>query len=224
MRILLVEDDLDTAHIFQSFLTHLGHQSFFCAYGERALYYTKLYKPDVILMDISLPGQMSGIQAAEAIMGALDIPVIFLTVHTEMFEEAVAIEGCGFLLKTCTPRELQIALELAVKAQEGQAARKQYITYLEQVMQQHADLLAHVAEDYDESRKLMQDISLELFGYDDDHGTLDQMVEEYEEFLLVKYLKHYHDNMTATAQALGINLATLYRKCKKHGINIEKKK
>lgn len=224
MRILLVENNLDTAHIFQEFLTSLGHQNFFCAYGERALYYANLYKPNVVLMSTSLPGQMNGIQSAEAIIDALDIPIIFLTVHTEMFQEAVQIEGCGFLLKSCTPRELQIALKLAIKTKKDLHVQKQYITCLEQAMKQHIDLLMDVVSAYDYSQKLMQEISLKLFGYDQDHGTLHQMMEEYEEFLLVRTLKHARDNVAITARALGIDRSTLYRKCRKYGIEIEGEK
>lgn len=130
MRILLIEDNFDTASIFQSFLTELGHQSFFCTDGERAIYYAKLYKPDVILMDILLPGNMDGIQATKAINETLDIPIVFLSVHDDLMTEAMQVRNYGFLLKTCTIAELQIALDWAVATHRKNGERQQYLAHL----------------------------------------------------------------------------------------------
>lgn len=223
MKILLVEDNFDTAHIFQSYLTHLGHQSFIVAWGESAPYYAKRYHPDVILMDIRLPGRMDGIQAAEAINNALHIPVIFLTVHAEMQDEAMRVKNYGFLLKTCTPKELQVAIEWAVKAKEQNFSQEQHIKYLEQVVEQRTDLLketfAHldlIQQRYD---NLLAEVVNTLFGLPEEHGTLERMMNDYEQFLLIKVLLRYRD-IDAAARELGLHRATLYRKCKKYAINV----
>jgi diguanylate cyclase (GGDEF)-like protein/PAS domain S-box-containing protein len=72
--------------------------------------------PDLILMDISLNGEMNGIEAAEQIRKLFDIPVIFLTAYTDpsIIELARTAEPYGYILKPFEDRELAIAIEMAL--------------------------------------------------------------------------------------------------------------
>ena len=73
-------------------------------------------KPDIILMDISLAGPMSGIEAADRIRQRLEIPVVFVTAHSDeaTLRQAQAAEPYGFVLKPFDKNDLRIAIELAV--------------------------------------------------------------------------------------------------------------
>lgn len=88
-------------------------------------------KPDLVLMDISLLGEMDGIDAARAIQEGPGSPVVFLTSETDpgMLACAKAVEPHGYLLKPLDPRALRPTIEMAlhkfVMEQERQEITKQ---------------------------------------------------------------------------------------------------
>ena len=73
-------------------------------------------RPNLVLMDISLVGEMDGIEAAKQIRKMFDIPVIFLTAYTDpsIIELARKAEPYGYILKPFEERELPIAIEMAL--------------------------------------------------------------------------------------------------------------
>lgn len=71
---------------------------------------------------------------------------------------------------------------------------------------------------------LLEEIVLGVFGYNEDHGTLKELMADYEELILTKALLHFRGDMDATARALGINKVTLYRKSHQYGIKFDGKK
>ena len=72
--------------------------------------------PNLVLMDISLNGEMDGLETAEQIRTLFDIPVIFLTAYTDpsIIELARNAEPYGYILKPFDERELSIAIEMAL--------------------------------------------------------------------------------------------------------------
>ena len=72
--------------------------------------------PHLILMDISLKGPLNGIAIYERIQAYADIPVIYLTAHsdTETLQQAQATAPLGFILKPFKPLELRSTIELAL--------------------------------------------------------------------------------------------------------------
>jgi CheY-like chemotaxis protein len=83
--ILIVEDDGLIAIHLQEILQKAGyHVPDPLASGEEAIDYVKAYScPDLILMDITLNGKLDGIETAQQIRTCNDIPVIFLTAHSD---------------------------------------------------------------------------------------------------------------------------------------------
>ena len=73
-------------------------------------------KPQVVLMDIRLHGPMDGIEAAEAVRRRYDVPVIYLTAHSDpaTLERAKISEPFGYILKPFEERELATAIEMAL--------------------------------------------------------------------------------------------------------------
>ncbi|NLW77684.1 MAG: response regulator [Methanomicrobiales archaeon] len=84
--------------------------------GESAIQKAGEEKPDLILMDIRLKGEMDGITAAKKIMELYDIPIIFLTAHSDKatLERAIAISPSGYLLKPFKGRELMTNIEMSL--------------------------------------------------------------------------------------------------------------
>ncbi len=74
------------------------------------------YRPDLILMDITLPGGVDGIQTAAQIIRSHPAPVVFMTGFSdpETFQRAKQVDPFGYILKPVHEQELHTALELAL--------------------------------------------------------------------------------------------------------------
>lgn len=115
-QILIVEDDVMIAAILQGRLKKMGYDAPITAVsGEEALTKVIEFQPAMVLMDIVLQGKMDGIEAAQCIRSQFDIPVIFLTSHTdkETLERASLTEPFGYIVKPFEEGELRAAIEIA---------------------------------------------------------------------------------------------------------------
>jgi CheY-like chemotaxis protein len=122
-----VEDDGIVAMDIESRLKKLGYSiSGTVIYGEKAIEKVEELKPDMVLMDIVLKGEMDGIEAAEIIRARFDIPVVFLTADAdeERFERAKLAIPFGYILKPFQDRDLKITIELALYTAKADAERK----------------------------------------------------------------------------------------------------
>jgi two-component system, cell cycle sensor histidine kinase and response regulator CckA len=116
-RILVVEDERIVAMNLQSKLENLGYTiSGLVASGERALQIAEEKRPDLILMDIHLEGEMDGIDAARLIHDRFRIPIVYLTAYSthEIVQRAKITQPYGYILKPCEDRELKIVIEMAI--------------------------------------------------------------------------------------------------------------
>jgi len=86
------------------------------ASGQDAISLTDETNPDVILMDIGLQRYMNGIEAAEIIKEKINIPVIFLTAHSDnkILQRIHSMKPAYFISKPFTDDDLRIALKLSL--------------------------------------------------------------------------------------------------------------
>lgn len=115
--ILIVEDDPLVAEALKLQLVDCGYRiAALVSNGEEAVKQTQASPPDLVLMDIMLPGKMDGIEAANKIRESCDIPVLYLTAYADdaFFLRAQVTEPYAYLLKPSTPREIQLAIEIAL--------------------------------------------------------------------------------------------------------------
>ena len=116
IRILVAEDEKLVAKDIDNMLQGLGYEVLgVVARGEDAVARAGQAKPDLILMDIVLKGEVDGIQAAEKIWEAWYIPVIYLTAYADdrTLERAKLTGPFGYILKPFDERELQTTIEMA---------------------------------------------------------------------------------------------------------------
>ena len=132
-QILIVEDDRIVAEGIKDSLEKLGYVvAGIASSGERALTMAQDKKPDLMLMDIVLKGEMDGIEAAENIRSRFGIPVVFLTAYAdeEKLERAKITEPFGYLIKPFQNRELKVTIEMALYKANTDAERKQAVEAL----------------------------------------------------------------------------------------------
>jgi CheY-like chemotaxis protein len=115
--ILIVEDETLVAENLSGRLANLGYEVAGIAAGaEQAIALAGRLRPNLVLMDIWLEGPTDGIEAAEVIRQQHDIPVIYLTAHSDPATLARAkVSGpFGYILKPFEQRELATQIELAL--------------------------------------------------------------------------------------------------------------
>jgi CheY-like chemotaxis protein len=113
--ILVVEDEgLIALHLTET-LEKAGYKIIDPAYsGEMALHaLEKSPKPDLILMDIGLPGSLDGIETVRQIRQKYEIPIIFLSAYSHILriEEAKGISRCGYISKPYLEKDLLNAVD-----------------------------------------------------------------------------------------------------------------
>jgi signal transduction histidine kinase len=123
-RILIVEDERIVARDLESALAELGYSvPASVATGEDAIARARDLRPDLVLMDIRLPGAVDGVQAASSVSRDYDIPVIYLTAHSddETLRRAMQTEPLGYLVKPFSPPQLRCAIEIALNRNQIKA-------------------------------------------------------------------------------------------------------
>ncbi len=113
-RVLIVEDEALIALDTQKTLENLGYEVTAIAYsGKDAIRLAEETRPDIILMDIILKDEMSGIETVRIIHEKQDIPVIYMTANADMatIEEARETGPYGYLNKPFGDRDLYSAID-----------------------------------------------------------------------------------------------------------------
>jgi two-component system cell cycle sensor histidine kinase/response regulator CckA len=116
-QILIVEDEGIVAKDIEGCLKHLGYGVVgMASSGEEAIAMAGELCPDLVLMDIVLKGEMNGIEAAEQIYHALNIPVVYLTAYSDesTLQRAKITEPYGYILKPFEEKELHTNIEMAL--------------------------------------------------------------------------------------------------------------
>ncbi len=115
--ILVAEDEKYLCDYLTRTLTSLGYTfAGAVSSGEEAVERTGQLRPDLVLMDISLEGEMDGIEAADQIRARFDRPVVYLTVHAEgdVLELAKFTNPYGYLTKPISREALHCTIQIAL--------------------------------------------------------------------------------------------------------------
>ncbi len=158
---MLVEDERIVAMDLQATLVELDYEvAAAVTTGEAAIENARALRPNVILMDIRLAGVLDGVEAATQIHAESNIPIIFLTSHSdqETLRRAKGSDPYGYLLKPFKGSDLRCAIEIALHKSEIDLrlrAREQWLaTTLRSISEgvvatdvhEHVTLLNPVAE------------------------------------------------------------------------------
>lgn len=127
-RILIVEDEIMLSEAVARRLAKVGYQVVGQVLsGEEAIEKALETKPDLVLMDIVLKGEVDGIQAAERIRSTLKAPVVYMTAHsdTSTLERAKVTEPYSYLIKPVSEKDLRSTIEMALYKHAMESRLKQ---------------------------------------------------------------------------------------------------
>ncbi|MBX9601042.1 MAG: response regulator [Bryobacteraceae bacterium] len=125
LTVLVVEDEPVVGSLIQTTLTGLGHKPLLVRTGADALEAAEKSRPDVVLMDIELEGEMDGIETAARLKERLSQPVVYLTGESDprTVERAMSTDPYGYVVKPFTTDGLRSALQIA-RLKQGFAPRR----------------------------------------------------------------------------------------------------
>jgi CheY-like chemotaxis protein len=112
--VLIVEDDLILNLLYESYFERLGFETEGeLVYGKTAIEMTKKIEPDLIVMDISLEGELNGIEAMTEIRKFSDVPVIYITGNSDPMhvKRAKETDYLDYLTKPIEFEDLKKSLE-----------------------------------------------------------------------------------------------------------------
>ena len=122
-RVFIVEDEVLVARELENTLSSLGYTivGSACSAAE-ALESITMCSPDLVLMDIYLPGEIDGIEATHLITEMHDIPVIYLTAYPDQqtWRRAKQTRPFGYLIKPWTTEELMATIDIAISRHQSE--------------------------------------------------------------------------------------------------------
>jgi two-component system cell cycle sensor histidine kinase/response regulator CckA len=127
-RILVVDDERIVAEDISESLQHMGFEVIGTAQsGPQAIEMALSMRPDLIMMDIVLQGEMDGVQAAAIIREKIDTPCVFLTAYSDpgVLERAKATEPAGYIVKPFEEAGLRSTVEIALYKVKAEQALRQ---------------------------------------------------------------------------------------------------
>lgn len=148
-KVLVVDDDSAATDTIVRSLTRKGYSiTSVVTSGEDAIKHIQTNKPDVVLMDITLNGRMDGIESADYIKNNFQIPLIYMSAHTDQafIERAKITEPYGYIIKPFTQRELEIVVDMAIYKHDMDMKFKK----LSDDTEQESELLRNITENISE--------------------------------------------------------------------------
>ena len=122
-RVLVVDDDFALAEMLGIVLRTDGFEPAFVADGSRALQAFRETKPDVVLLDLMLPG-VSGIDVCRAIRAESGTPIIMLTAKSDTVDIVLGLESGAddYVVKPFKPKELVARMRARLRQHEDLAS------------------------------------------------------------------------------------------------------
>jgi two-component system response regulator MtrA len=115
-KVLVVDDDPALAEMLTIVLRNEGFDSRVCATGDRALSDFHDYRPDLVLLDLMLPGK-GGIDVCKEIRAESGVPIVMLTAKSDTVDVVVGLESGAddYVVKPFKPKELVARIRARVR-------------------------------------------------------------------------------------------------------------
>jgi two-component system alkaline phosphatase synthesis response regulator PhoP len=118
--ILVVDDEPRIVRLVRDYLEHSGFNVLTAADGPAALRMARTGRPDLVVLDLGLPG-LDGLDVARALRRDGEVPIIMLTARTEESDKLVGLElgADDYLTKPFSPKELVARVRAVLRRVEG---------------------------------------------------------------------------------------------------------
>ncbi len=164
--LLIVEDEAIVAQDLEQALTAMGHKVVGrAATGPEAIERAWATRPELLLMDVRLKGEMDGITASARLREKLPVPIIFLTAFADekTLARAKEVEPYGYLVKPYSDRELRGAIEIALYKSAMEERQRQSARWSATALRSLSD--AVIAVDVSGRIKLLNRAAEEMTGW-----------------------------------------------------------
>ncbi len=180
-KILIAEDENIVAWDIKEALEKLGHTVVGrVVSGVEAIQTAAATRPDLVLMDIRLEGDIDGVAAAAEIYNRFHIPVVYLTAYADdhTLEQATATNPFGYLVKPFQRRELHTTIQVALRRYqqefESNAVKQQFqLNLISQLQERSAQLQQAIAYTH-----LMSQVLDQVHTASNEHQILQTVIQE----------------------------------------------
>jgi len=150
-KLLIAEDENIIAFDLSTRLVLFGYEVIgMAATGNEVLAMVQSNRPDLVVMDIFLRGEIDGIQTAEILRNEYALPVIFLTAHSDdaTLQRAKKVEPFGYVLKPFDDRELRSVIEMALYKASAERRLQQSEARYRAIVMEQTDLVVRWLPDF----------------------------------------------------------------------------
>ncbi len=121
-KILVVDDDASLAEMLTIVLRNEGFEPRICPTGDRVMTVVREFRPDLVLLDLMLPGK-DGVDVCREIRGESGVPIIMLTAKSDTIDVVVGLESGAddYVVKPFKPKELVARLRARLRTYEESA-------------------------------------------------------------------------------------------------------
>src|SRR4051795_4316056 len=121
-RILIVDDDTALSEMLSIVLRNEGYDTYLVATGDKAVPAFREFKPDLLLLDLMLPG-MDGIDVCRAIRAESGVPIVMLTAKSDTVDVVLGLESGAddYVVKPFKPKELVARIRARLRRGEDVA-------------------------------------------------------------------------------------------------------
>lgn len=175
IKILIVEDDTTSAKLMEITLRRMNYEiTGLASNGKQAIELSAQSPPDIILMDINMPGEIDGIEAARRIKTEQRIPILYVTANNEesIVQRAIKSDPIGYILKPFSREYLRTMIEMGVYRHTMENKLRENQQLLSVTLQSIGDGV--ISTDKQGNINLINKVASVLLGIDDPvsyHGT-----------------------------------------------------
>lgn len=173
-KVLIVEDEKIIAKDLELRLRGMDYEVVAAVTnGLDAIEAAKYLKPNLVLMDVMIDGDIDGIETADLIHGFSDVPIIFLTAYADekTFQRAKVTDPFGYILKPFQERELDIAIQTSLQKYRLESRVKESEIRFRNLFEQNYDAILVASDD----ARIMESNKAAERMYCTDQATLKSM-------------------------------------------------
>jgi len=126
--VLLVDDDPKIRDLLRVYVEREGHRALFAADGEGALDVALRQRPDLVLLDVMLPG-LDGFEVCRRIRDSSDVPILLLTARSGEGDKVIGLDmgADDYVVKPFSPRELMARVRALLRRRRLEDEREEPI-------------------------------------------------------------------------------------------------